>query len=62
MNFPVTGWVVMMHNQDLGTFAPSFQNIDDAEEFSNAMKIATSGMAISEPVPVVATEKITVKI
>jgi hypothetical protein len=48
----------MMHNQDLGTFAPTFQGIDEAEEFSNAMRIAAPKLAISEPVPVVATTTI----
>lgn len=52
---PVTGYVVMMHRGDIGTFAPAFPDMDTAEEFSNAMKIITDDVAISEPVPVVAT-------
>lgn len=46
-----TGYVVMIHRQDVGTFAPAFRNLDDAEEFSNAMRIITDGASISEPVP-----------
>lgn len=61
MNLPVTGYVVMMHNQDVGTFAPTFRTIDEAEEFSNAMRLVTDGTAISEPVPIVATQSIKVK-
>jgi hypothetical protein len=61
MKLPVTGYVVMMHSQDVGTFAPTFQTIDEAEEFSNAMRLVTDGVAISEPVPIVATQSIKVK-
>lgn len=60
MKLPVTSWVIMMHHQDAGTFAPAFPTIDEAEEFSNAMRLVTDNIAISEPVPVVATQ--TVKI
>jgi hypothetical protein len=28
----------MMHNPGTGTFAPYFPNVDEAEEFSNAMR------------------------
>ena len=55
MMMPVTGYVVMMHRRDIGTFAPAFPDIDTAEEFSNAMRILTrDDVSISEPVPVVA--------
>ena len=56
MKLPVTAYVVMMHHQDVGTFAPAFPNLDDAIEFSNAMRLTTNNMAIAEPVPVLATE------
>lgn len=56
MRLPVTGYVVMMHRRDVGTFAPAFPDIDTAEEFSNAMRILTDDVSISEPVPVVATK------
>ena len=51
-------WIVMMHNQGTGTFAPSFPTIDEAEEFANAMRLLTNNVAVSEPVPVVKTETI----
>ena len=40
-----------MHHQDAGSFAPAFSNLDDAEEFSNAMRLLTDGIAVSEPLP-----------
>ena len=61
MDFPVTGYVVMMYNQDVGAFAPSFQTMDEAEEFANAMRLVTDGVSVSEPVPIVATQSIKVK-
>lgn len=56
MKLPVTAYIVMMHHQDVGTFAPAFPNLEDAIDFSNAMRLATDNMAIAEPVPLVATE------
>jgi hypothetical protein len=44
----------MMHHQDLGTFAPAFRTIDEAEEFSNAMKLGSNFM-VAEAVPIVHT-------
>lgn len=55
MKLPVTAWIVMMHHQEVGTFAPAFSSIDEAEEFSNAMRLATDGFAVAEPVPLVQT-------
>lgn len=55
MKFPVANYVVMMHHQKAGTFAPAFPTLDEAEEFSNAMRAVTDEIAISEPVPVVLT-------
>jgi hypothetical protein len=55
MKLPVTAWIVMMHHQEAGTFAPAFPTIDEAEEFSNAMRATTDGFAIAEPVPMVQT-------
>ena len=51
MNLPITTWVVMMHHQEAGTFAPAFPTLDEAEEFSNALRATTEGFAIAEPVP-----------
>ena len=53
MKLPVTAWIVMMHHQEAGTFAPAFPTLDEAEEFSNAMRATTEGFAIAEPVPMV---------
>lgn len=55
MKLPVTGYIVMMHNPDVGTFAPAFPNLDDAIEFSNAMRLINENIAVAEPVPLVAT-------
>jgi len=51
----------MMHHQEAGTFAPAFPTIDEAEEFSNAMRATTDGFAIAEPVPMVQTTAIQTK-
>jgi hypothetical protein len=55
MKFPVTAWIVMMHHQEAGTFAPAFPTLDEAEEFSNAMRATIEGFAVAEPVPMVQT-------
>lgn len=53
MSETLKGYVVMLHHQEVGTFAPSFRTMDEAEEFSNAMRLVTTDVAVSEPVPVV---------
>ena len=53
MKLPVTAWIVMMHHQEAGTFAPAFSTLDEAEEFSNTMRATTEGFAVAEPVPMV---------
>jgi hypothetical protein len=55
MKLPVTAYIVMMHNPDVGTFAPAFPNLDDAIEFSNAMRLISENIAVAEPIPLVAT-------
>jgi len=55
MDLVATGYLVMMHHNEAGTFAPAFPTLDDAEEFANAMRLITEGIAISEPVPIVQT-------
>ena len=55
MKLPVTAYIVMMHNPDVGTFAPAFPNLDDAIEFSNAMRLISDNIAVAEPIPLVAT-------
>ena len=44
-----------MHHQEAGTFAPAFPTLDEAEEFSNALRATTEGFAIAEPVPMAPT-------
>jgi hypothetical protein len=48
----------MIHKPGYGTYTPAFPNLDEAEEFSNAMRLILETAAISEPVPVVATERV----
>lgn len=55
MNLPTTAYLVMLHHSEAGTFAPAFRSLDDAEEFSNAMRLITDNIAISEPVPLIQT-------
>jgi hypothetical protein len=58
MTLPITSYVVLMYNEDIGAFAPAFPDIDRAEEFANAMRLAASNLAVSEPVPVTAEQRI----
>ena len=62
MKLPITSYVVMIYNEDIGAFAPAFPDIDKAEEFANAMRLATSNLAISEPVPVTPEQRISVTV
>jgi hypothetical protein len=62
MAFPVTSYVVFLHNGDAGTFAPAFPDLDSAEEFANAMRAITSNIVVSEPCPVLATQEINYKL
>jgi hypothetical protein len=39
----------------VGTFAPAFPNLDDAIEFSNAMRLISENIAVAEPIPLIAT-------
>jgi hypothetical protein len=55
MKLPVTAYIVMMHHADVGTFAPAFPNLDDAIEFSNAMRLVNDELCVAEPVPLVST-------
>ena len=55
MKLPVTAYLVMMHHHDVGTFAPAFPNLDDAIEFSNAMRLVNDQLSVAEPVPLVST-------
>jgi hypothetical protein len=62
MKLPITSYVVMMYNEDIGAFAPAFPDIDKAEEFANAMRLATSNLAISEPVPVTPEQRVRISV
>jgi hypothetical protein len=62
MKLPVTSYVVLMYNEDIGAFAPAFPDIDKAEEFANAMRLATSNLAISEPVPVTPEQRVRISV
>lgn len=55
MKLPVTAYLVMIHHHDVGTFAPAFSNLDDAIEFSNAMRLINDQLSVAEPVPLVST-------
>lgn len=63
MTIPVTShYVVMVYNEDIGAFAPAFRSLDEAEEFSNAIRaVVGDKLAIAEPVPVIATESLKLK-
>lgn len=56
----VTSWVVMMHSPGIGTWAPNFPSLDEAEEFANSMRLVTDNVSVSEPVPIVKTNTIKV--
>lgn len=60
MTIPVTShYVVMVYNEDIGAFAPAFPSLDEAEEFSNAIRaVVGDKLAVAEPVPVIATESL----
>lgn len=62
MKLPITSYVVFVHNEDIGTFAPAFPDIDTAEEFANAIRAITDNLVVSEPNPVIATQAISVKV
>ena len=62
MKLPITSYVVFVHNEDIGTFAPAFPDIDSAEEFANALRAVTENLVVSEPNPVIATQAISIKV
>ena len=57
MNFPVTGYVVFVYNDKIGAHAPQFKSMDEAESFANGVRV-TTGLTVSEPIPVVLTDQI----
>jgi hypothetical protein len=62
MKLPISSYVVFVHNEDIGTFAPAFPDIDSAEEFANALRAVTENLVVSEPNPVIATQAISIKV
>lgn len=62
MNLPITSYVVLIYNEDIGAFAPAFPDLDKAEEFANALRLATTNLAISEPVPVTPEQNVRVTV
>lgn len=62
MNLPITSYVVFIGNEDIGAFAPAFPDLDRAEEFANAMRLATKSLAISEPVPVTPEQRVRISL
>jgi hypothetical protein len=61
MTLPITSYVVFVYNEDIGTFAPAFPDLDQAEEFANALRAVTDNLVVSEPNPVVATQSFSVR-
>ena len=57
MQFHVTGYVVFVYSEKIGAHAPQFRSMDEAESFSNGVRVITS-LTVSEPMPVVLTDQI----
>ena len=49
MAFPVTGYVVFVYNDKIGSHAPQFKSMDEAESFANGVRVTTN-LTVSEPV------------
>jgi|TARA_R100001086_G_scaffold16755_1_gene8203 hypothetical protein len=61
MTFPVTGYVVFVYNDKIGSHAPQFKSMDEAESFANGVRVTTS-LTVSEPIPVLLTEEIKISV
>ena len=57
MQFPITSYIVFVHNQTIGAHAPQFKSIDEAESFANGVRVTTN-LTVSEPIPIVLTDQI----
>ena len=57
MTFPVTGYVVFVYNDIIGSHAPQFKSMDEAESFANGVRVTTN-LTVSEPMPIVLTDQI----
>ena len=56
MKLTVTHYVVMLHKPGYGTYTPAFPSFEEAQDFSNAIRLMVETAAVSEPVAVVATK------
>lgn len=59
MGYPVSSYIVFVHGGDIGTHTPAFPTWDDAEEFANSLRVATSNLIVSEPYPVTIVQEST---
>ena len=57
MTFPVTGYVVFVYNDKIGSHAQQFKSMDEAESFANGVRVTTN-LTVSEPMPIVLTDQI----
>ena len=55
MVFPITSYIVFVYQGEVGTHAPHFPSLDEAEKFANDLRALTK-LTVSEPIPVIATE------
>ena len=59
MPFPVTAYIVFVDHPDVGPHAPRFKTIDEAEKFANDLRALTN-LTVSEPIPEIASESMTI--
>ena len=59
MGFPVTAYIVFVDHPDVGCHAPRFKTIDEAEKFANDLRALTN-LTVSEPIPEIASESMTI--
>ena len=59
MPFPITAYIVFVDHPDVGPHAPRFKTIDEAEKFANDLRALTN-LTVSEPIPEIATESMTI--
>ena len=57
MTLPVTSYVVFVYQGEVGTHAPHFPSMDEAEKFANGLRAVTK-LTVSEPIPITATEEV----
>ena len=48
----------MLHKPGYGTYTPAFPSFEEAQDFSNAIRLMVETAAVSEPVAVVATKDV----